>query len=198
MQELEQLFAPKLKKTGSLEGKFLVAAKDMEGSCFEKAIVYICAHDENGAVGVIVNQRIGSLNLKDAIKFDSEKIIKKYNKPFPVVFGGPVESSRFIILSMEKQSNKYPDKSITIHTDCDSFLSNYIHTNNDDKFIVAKGIAAWESNQLEQELEENAWLIADFNTDIVFSQRIKHKWDRIVKELGVRNFGNLVNYSGEA
>lgn len=187
-----------IKAFDSLEGRILVAVKSDDG-CFEKSLVYICAHDENGAIGIIINQRIGSLSLKDAIKFDTP-ISKKHEKAFPVVFGGPVESSRFVILSLSKEQKKRFDinKAITVHTDCDGYLSNYVSANSSDKFLVAKGIAAWDANQLEQEVADNSWLIADPNVDIIFSQRIKNKWDRMVKQLGVSDLSNLVNYSGEA
>jgi putative transcriptional regulator len=183
----------------SLEGRILVANKSLDGSCFEKALIYICAHDENGAIGVNVNHRIGSLSLKAAIKLE-KALPKKNEKLFPVVFGGPVESSRFVILSMNKEQKRNFDinHAITVHTDCDGYLTNYVSGKSSDKFLIAKGIAAWEPNQLEQEVAENSWLIVDPNIDIIFSQRIKNKWDRVIKQLGVRDLSNLVGYCGEA
>lgn len=201
MNDYDPLRLPTNSRFDSLEGRMLVAVKSMDGSVFEKAIVYICAHDENGAIGVIINHRIGSLSLKDAIKFDSSAAhSKKYDKPFPVVFGGPVESSRFLVLSLSKEQQKKfnLNKAITIHTDCDGFLNDYVSANSTDKFLIAKGIAAWDANQLEQEVAENSWLLADPSVDIIFSQKIKHKWNKVVKELGVSDFANLVGYSGEA
>jgi len=197
--EYSEFLTDENKAFTSLEGRILVAVKSLDGSCFEKSLIYICAHDENGAIGVIINHRIGSLSLKDAIKFD-DSVAKKYEKPFPVVFGGPVESSRFVILSLSKEQQERFDinRAITVHTDCDGYLSNYVSAKSKDKFLVAKGIAAWEANQLEQEVADNSWLIADPNVDIIFSQRIKNKWDRMVKQLGVSDLANLVNYSGEA
>lgn len=184
----------------SLEGKMLIASRLSDESCFGKSIIYLCAHDENGAIGVIVNNRIGSLNLKDAIKFDSHRY-KKYDKTFPVVFGGPVESSRFIILSLEKSKGTFSNimnNNITMHIDCDHFLNNYVSAKSDDKFLVAKGIAAWEASQLESEIAENSWIIAEADPDIIFSQRIKNKWDRMIKNIGVKDLSNLVSYTGDA
>jgi putative transcriptional regulator len=188
------------KEFESLEGKMLIASRLSDDTCFAKSVIYLYAHDENGAIGIIINQRIGSLNLKDAIKFDSYRY-KKYDKAFPVVFGGPVESSRFIILSLNKSKGTTSNivrNNIKLHIDCDNYLNTYISENSDDKFLVAKGVAVWESSQLESEIAENSWIVAEADADLIFSQRIKNKWDRVIKNIGVKDLSNLVSYTGEA
>ncbi len=193
------------KPWGSLEGRMLVASKSLDGSCFEKSLIYICAHDENGAIGVIINREMGSISLKEI--FESQRVEQKQgiparlNKRFPVLFGGPVETSRVIILSMNRDQEEHFTQwhSLTVHTDAENFLHDYVKGSHNNKFVVTQGLAAWDGDQLEHELSENAWLVMDLDDPkLIFSQRTKNKWKKAIEALGVRNFDNLVSYSGHA
>ncbi|MBA8666919.1 YqgE/AlgH family protein [Holosporaceae bacterium 'Namur'] len=183
----------------SLEGKLLVASKSLDGSCFERSLIYICAHDDKGALGIIINNKIGNFYIKDYVGNAYVKPALK-NKKVSIMFGGPIDQDRLIILSITKEQEKnfeyFP--AVTIYTECKQFLQDYASGNNKDKFLLAKGFAAWEPNQLEQEIEENSWLIAPANLDILFSQKVKNKWLKMVESLGVKSFLQLVNYTGNA
>jgi putative transcriptional regulator len=194
-----ELYNEELRPFESLEGKFLVASRSLDGSCFEKAIIYICAHDEKGAIGIIINNKIGSFYLKDYVKNMQIKSSLK-NKKIPVMFGGPVDQDKLIILTVSKKQEKNFDKiqSVTIYTESENFLYDCACGKTHDKFIAAKGIAAWDPYQLERELSQNSWLVAPANIDILFSQRLKNKWEKVVASIGVKNFSYLVNYSGTA
>lgn len=188
-----------LKPFESLEGKLLVASKSLDGSCFERSLIFICAHDDKGAIGVIINNKIGNFYIKDYI---DSTIIKPAlrSRKIPVMFGGPIEQDRLIILSITKEQERNFDKfqRVTLYTESNTFIQDYALGKIKSKFISVKGFAAWEPNQLEQEIEENSWLIAPATLDILFSQKIKNKWQKVVDSIGVKSFSHLVNYTGNA
>ena len=203
----------------SLEGKILVASPHINDQNFDQALIYVCMHDENGAVGVIINQRIGKIaevdlnnyikDFKNIIiqKSKSNKITEKMGdaksksaKHYPVLFGGPVYSDRIVILSLTKEQEKSfaEQQNLTLYTDMVTFVKEYAGGKNYKKILFAKGIAAWSPSQLEEEISESNWFVVPASLDLLFSQRAKSKWESIIKELGINNYSNLVNYSGQA
>ncbi len=196
--ELE-FFEEELMPFESLEGKLLVASQSLDGTYFEKSIIYLCAHDDKGALGIVINNKIGSFYIKDYISNTYVKPNLK-NRKIPIMFGGPIEPDRLIILSITKEQERNFDRlqSVTLYTESKEFLKDCASGKVKDKFIVAKGFAAWDPEQLEKEIEENSWLIAPANLDILFSQKIKNKWQKVVESIGVKNFLQLVNYTGNA
>ena len=186
----------------SLEGKMLVASPHMNDPFFEKSLVYICAHDDNGIIGIIVNQQIGMVSIVDMLKNSgNNKKPKAINKKYPVLFGGPVNSDLIVALSLTKtQEVSFSEhRRADMNADAGTFLQDVIHgKNKPSKLILAKGVSAWDADQLESEISENAWFVIDPSLQMLFSQRIKHKWDTVMKGLGVSNMNYLVHYSGNA
>ncbi|CAG7592892.1 hypothetical protein MHYMCMPSP_01199 [Hyalomma marginatum] len=202
----------------SLEGKILVASPYINDQNFEQSLVYICMHDENGAVGVIINQRIGRIaevDLNNYIK-DFQNLVVKKNKlttqqverlyspskrrNYPVLFGGPVYSDKIVVLSLTKEQEKSFAKNqhLTLYTDMVSFLKEYVSGKSHSKLLFAKGIAAWNPSQLEEEVSENNWFVVPASIDLLFSQRSKSKWEDLIKKFGIKKYHNLVGYSGTA
>ena len=204
----------------SLEGKILVASPHINDQNFEQSLIYVCMHDENGAVGVIINQRIGKIaevDLNNYIKDFQNLIIKRSKsnnkttdkldniknrntKNYPVLFGGPVYSDRIVVLSLTKEQEESfsEHQNLTLYTDMVTFLKEYVGGKNYRKILFAKGIAAWNPSQLEEEISENNWFVVPASVDLLFSQRSKSKWENIIKDLGINNYYNLVSYSGKA
>ena len=204
----------------SLEGKILVASPHINDQNFEQSLIYVCMHDENGAVGVIINQRIGKIaeiDLNNYIRDFQSIIVKKgksnikitdksgnikgkNTKNYPVLFGGPVYSDRIVVLSLTKEQEKSftERQNLTLYTDMVTFLKEYVGGKNYKKILFAKGIAAWNPAQLEEEISENNWFVVPASVDLLFSQRSKSKWESIIKNLGINNYYNLVGYSGKA
>lgn len=201
------------KKFFSLEGKVLVASPNLGDDNFERTLIYICIHDKNGAIGVILNQCIGNISETDLLqhihpmgkvdvaasnKIEHIKALKE--KKFPILFGGPLYTDKIVVLSMNKAQEKVfaQQQSLTLYTDVKLFLDEYITSKKPKKLLFAKGIAAWESNQLESELMENSWFVVPPSVDLLFSQKSKTKWNSVIKELGFHTLHNLVGYSGNA
>jgi len=190
------------------EGRILIATPALHGTRFEKAIIYVFAHDENGASGVIVNHEVGRLSSADILSanqeiggvashFKNEKC--KENSDYSVMDGGPVYEDSFLILSMDrKQEKEFKEcPRLTVLVDIKDFLLNAVNGKEKSKFLIFKGITAWEGGQLEREVSDNSWVVADVTKEILFSKRIKNKWNYVVKQIGLsNNFNNIVSYHG--
>ena len=186
----------------SLEGQMLVATPALDKSVFEKSLIYICAHDVAGAVGVIFNSVIDTITTEQILNLNGIKKSIPNNKEYPVFYGGPVDEDRAIVLRYQKPNDCSvdfdPKDFIDVQTNADLFLRDVALGKVKDKFIFAKGICGWAAGQLEEEVSQNVWIPSQPDTDLIFSQRIKKKWDKVVKQIGIGNFSNLVSYSGSA
>ncbi len=183
----------------SLEGKVLIASPHLEDPYFSRSIIYICAHDETGTVGVIVNHRLGMLTCKDLLIFkDKQNILE--GKKFPLLFGGPVNTDMLIALSMQDRRSikeARDEEDITIHMDVGKFFKDKIKKKIiTKKFLLIKGVTAWDSQQLEEEIADNCWFVLPATSDIVFAPRGKDKWPDLMKQLGIMKLYGLVSYSG--
>lgn len=187
-------------KFSSLEGKILIASPSLEDRFFEKSLIYIFMHDKNGALGVILNHKIGSVSNHELLSLFDKNLDTVKTQKLPLVFGGPVNTERIIALSIDKHKEKNCNlmKCIVLHTDIHNFVNNFIITNNKSKFLLVRGISAWESSQLEEEIEENSWFIMQPKIDLIFSHKIKNKWSFAIAELGIKDLKFISPYSGNA
>lgn len=184
----------------SLEGKLLVASPHLNDPYFNRSLVYICAHDTAGAIGIIVNQKIGMVSYADLL-FANERTAQRSlsKKKIPLMFGGPVNTDMLVALSLKKSDKKIAiNHKLVVHTDILDFFKNLSKkpSKAPAKFILAKGVTAWDTQQLEEELSENTWFVVNPSTDLIFSQKRGDKWGSVIKELGITNFRELVHYSG--
>ena len=194
MQHMKNKFA-------SLEGKILVASPRLEDRFFEKSLIYIFMHDENGALGVILNQVIGSVSNQELLKLLDKTIDRITDSKSPIVFGGPVNTEKIIALSINKEQEKNFShlQSITLHTDIQSFIKDCILKNTTSKFLLARGVSAWDSGQLEDEITQNTWFISNPNVDLIFSQQIEDKWSSVIESMGLlKNSAYIAPYTGNA
>jgi putative transcriptional regulator len=185
----------------SLEGKLLVASPHLDDPYFSRSLIYLCAHDEGGAIGIIVNQKIGMVSSKDLfIGMTDEAEIPK-SKKIPLMFGGPVNTDMLLILSKKKDDDKsLITQDFAVHTDIFSFLKDHqMKKDSIEKFILAKGVAAWDSEQLEEEVFANDWLVIEPSVKLVFSQKSGDTiWSNVIKSIGIAKSHGLVHYSGSA
>lgn len=200
INEMTRNFFEEDKQHESLEGKLLVASPHIEDPYFSKSIIYVCAHDESGAIGLIVNQKIGTVSSKDLFL----GVMKAHEMPksrnIPLMFGGPINTDMLLILSKKKDDEKsLITQSFTVHTDIIAFLQHQENKKNEmEKFILTKGVSAWDSQQLEEEVESNDWLVVEPTTDLVFPSGRMNTWKVIIKNIGIIKPHKLVHYSGSA
>ncbi len=171
----------------SLENHFLIAMPSLQDDFFKRSLTYICEHNEEGAMGIVINQPAG-MTLKELLALTKiEGEVDPKRGEHLVVAGGPVSQDRGFILHSPKpgySSSLSVNSSIMVTTSKD-ILEDLGNNKAPSQTIIALGYAGWSAGQLEQEIQDNAWLIVEADTDLLFDTPIHQKWDKAVRKLGV-------------
>jgi len=178
----------------SLAGHLLVASPQIQESCFARSVVYMCAHNETGAMGLIINYTIDSIGIGDV--FEQLDIISAVTaQDFPVHFGGPVESNRgFVLHSSEFSSNESLIESNGIAVTASiGILQQIGHGAGPQNGMLVLGYAGWSPGQLESEIESGSWMVVPASPKLVFSTDNDLKWNLAVATLGI----DIGHYSSE-
>ncbi len=171
---------------GYLTGQILIAMPGMSDNRFQRSVVYVCAHNEEGAMGLVVNKLIDSLTFDELLQQLGIENPQPGQK-IDVHFGGPVESGRgFVLHSAEYQqeSTLQVDEHIAMTATLD-ILRDIAAGEGPKQHLFALGYAGWGPGQLDSELQANGWLTADANETLVFSAALDDKWDAAIKALGI-------------
>ena len=170
-----------------LSGKLLIAMPGMSDPRFDRSVVYICAHSEDGAMGLIVNKPAPDLELSDLLGQLSLETPADM-APTQVFFGGPVEHGRGFVL----HSSDYGGSSSTLQVDerfgmtaTLDILEDMAQGKGPEHAILALGYAGWGPGQIESELQQNGWLTCEARPEIVFIHDNDAKWSAALGELGV-------------
>ena len=145
----------------SLTGHFLIAMPSLNDGVFNKAVTYICEHDESGSFGIIINQKT-SITLEQIASEIKIETGDQYNHNRPIFLGGPVDQGRGFILhrpSGEWKSTLKINDTVALTTSQD-ILKALVHNEGPKDCIVALGYAGWAAGQLDDEIANNVWLIA--------------------------------------
>lgn len=173
-----------------LTGKLLIAMPRMGDPRFHKAVIFVCTHDENGAMGLVINQvspRLVFKGLLEQLKITSDIEFDPVAFPdIPVMNGGPVEQVRGFLLHSSDfvQKDTVPvdgDYGVTGTIDA---LKAVVTGKRPDHMLFALGYAGWEPGQLEDELRQNVWLVVSPDTDLVFETPASEKWLMAIRKLG--------------
>ncbi|NMM40981.1 YqgE/AlgH family protein [Pseudoalteromonas arctica] len=183
----------------SLENHFLIAMPSMQDPFFKRAVAYICEHNEDGAMGLVINQPINITvgDLLDKIEIDNDKSTQAAS--VAVFAGGPVKTDRGFVLHSPKagySASQELSSEIMITTSKD-VLASLTTAQAPEQFIITLGYAGWEQGQLEQELLENSWLIIKADPDIIFNTPIEQRWEKAVATLGF-DISQLSSEAGHA
>ncbi|WP_261816007.1 YqgE/AlgH family protein [Vibrio gallicus] len=173
----------------NLTNHFLVAMPSMQDSLFERSVVYICEHNENGAMGIIINAPIDITvkSMLEKVEVCSDLPLTQDSLNQPVHNGGPVAEDRGFILHHPKdkyQSSIDMTETITMTTSKD-ILQVLGTTQEPEKYLVALGYAGWEAGQLESELADNSWLTTKADPEIIFTTPVQERWNSAVQSLGI-------------
>lgn len=170
-----------------LSGKLLIAMPGMGDPRFEQSVVFLCAHSDDGAMGLIVNKRAADLKLRDLLE---QLGIETGDRPIemPVHVGGPVEHGRGFVL----HSTDYASNASTLRVD-DGFgmtatldiLEDIARGTGPKSSILALGYAGWGPGQLEEEIKRNGWLTCDASHEIVFGTDDSKKWRQALAAIGI-------------
>ncbi|TDQ82419.1 putative transcriptional regulator [Dongia mobilis] len=179
---------------GFMTGQLLVAMPQMRDARFTRTVIYLCAHTDDGAMGLIVNRLVGALTFPDLL---SQLGIDGGNESehIRIRSGGPVETGRGFVL----HSTDYVDDAtlqvggeIGLTATLD-ILKDIAEGHGPRRALLALGYAGWGPGQLDAEMQANAWLNVPADEEIVFDDNLDNKWERSIGKLGV----NLTTLSGE-
>jgi len=170
-----------------LAGKLLIAMPGMGDTRFDKSVVFVCAHSEDGAMGLIVNRPASDIGFSDLLDQLSIELQSDAALP-PVHLGGPVEHGRGFVL----HSDDYDGNSATLAvpggfgmTATLDILEDIARGQGPRDCLLALGYAGWGPGQVESELQANAWLVADAAHRLVFARDNAGKWSGALAALGI-------------
>ena len=172
----------------SLQNHFLVAMPSLEDTFFERAVIYVCEHDEKGAMGLIINRPIGVEidDLLEQMDLASEMDNRPSEYDAQVLAGGPVSPDRGFVLHTSQKgwaNSLAVNDELMITTSRD--VLNAIGTDKaPTHFIVALGYAGWGKNQLEQEVADNTWLTIPASRELLFDVKHEDRWHQATRSLG--------------
>ena len=170
-------FVESARAAESLAGKLLVAAPSMPDPRFQETVIYMCVHDEGGALGLIVNRRMG-LVPGDAVVDQFELDAKPGPEEIPLHWGGPVDPGRgFVLHSSEYASDSTEAVSADIAFSIDSrILVDLVEGEGPDQALLVLGYAGWGAGQLESELKRDDWAVVAGDAAFVFSDDLEAMW----------------------
>lgn len=173
---------------GYLSGQMLIAMPAMRDPRFTRSVIYMCAHNDEGAMGLIVNRLVGSIKFADLLEeLDLEDAPVDASRFPPVHFGGPVETGRgFVLHSSDYLSDDSMqlDDALALTATVD-ILRDIAVGRGPKQALLALGYAGWGPGQLDGELIENAWLSVDSDPDLVFGSSLDDKWEQALAKLGI-------------
>ena len=170
-----------------LAGKLMVAMPAMGDERFARSVILICAHTDEGAMGLIINKPVPDFSFADLLgQLNIGR--RAQGRDIRVHFGGPVERGRGFVL----HSNDYAGGSATTQvqggfgmTATIDVLEALAKGNGPRHALLALGYAGWGPGQLEAEIARNDWLVADPAEDLVFSDLDSGKWAGALKGMGI-------------
>ena len=187
----------------SLSGQMLVAMPGIGDPRFERSVIYICSHSEDGAMGLIINRpadEIAFIDLLRQLKVVPEGRLAYFPekaREIHVIRGGPVETGRGFVLHSVNGLREFG----AVQVDAEVQLSANIEIlhaiargDGPDRAALALGYAGWTAGQLEAEIQNNGWLMCPPSMDILFDEYFETKYERALASIGV----DLAMLSGDA
>jgi putative transcriptional regulator len=191
---------------GFLDGQLLIAMPGILDDRFARSVIYVCAHSEEGAMGIIVNRPAERLDFpqllvqlkvigpEEAIRLPAE------TSSLPVLNGGPVDTSRGFVLHSNDfciDNSTLPiggGVSLTATTD---ILRAIASGSGPGRAVLALGYAGWAAGQLEAEIQQNGWLNCPADPSLIFDSALDSKYERAMRRAGI-DIGRLASGAGHA
>lgn len=183
-----------VEETRFLGGKILIAMPGMEDERFNRSLVYLCAHSEEGAMGVIINRPSDHPSFSDLLVQlqiipEAERIrLPDDVRAMRVHTGGPVETTRGFVLHSSDwhvdDATLAIDEQFSLTTTLE-VLKAIAEGRGPKRAMLALGYAGWSAGQLESEIQWNGWLHCPADPGLVFDPDLEHKYDRALKSLGI-------------
>jgi len=182
----------------NLTHHFLIAMPGMQEGIFAGTLTYVCEHNENGALGIVVNRPI-SLTLGEMFDQIGIPLHQPDLEKMPVHFGGPVQTERGFVLHDtpgDWQSTLRINDKLALTTSKD-ILEAMGEGRGPRKMIVTLGYAGWDQGQLEHEITENTWLTVPASEHILFDLAPEDRLPAAMALLGI-DYASLMEGAGHA
>ncbi len=172
---------------GSLAGNFLVAMPGMADQRFHRAVIYLCAHTPENAMGLIINKPLQDLRFVDVLENLNITASPSFCSMIHVHRGGPVETQRGFVL----HSSDYNRDGTLVLNDqialsaTTEILKSIANNTGPMSKLMALGYSGWGPGQLDEEIKRNAWLNVPADPDLLFASDFSNKWERALAKLGV-------------
>ena len=179
----------------SLTGQLLVAMPQMRDPRFTRSVIYMCAHNAEGAMGLVINRLVGSITFPDMLE-QLGIAAGEHGRQIKVHFGGPVDSGRGFVLHSDEYRHEgtvavVDGMALTATID---ILKDIAGGHGPRRCLLALGYAGWGAGQLDAEIQANGWLTVPADAELVFEGDLDGKWERALGKIGV----SRTQLSGEA
>jgi putative transcriptional regulator len=171
-----------------LTNQFLIAMPGMADETFAGTVVYLCEHNQKGALGLVINIKLKNLFEKVELSLDREELAEQ-----PVYFGGPVQTERGFVLheKLSPETGGAGPYSSTLSipgglemTTSKDVLEAMSEGGGPRRVLVTLGFSGWQAGQLEDEIGRNGWLTVDADPAVIFDTPIEQRYQRAVSLLG--------------
>lgn len=188
----------KLRLPTFFTGHLLVAMPQMEDPRFERSVIYLCAHNAEGAMGLVVNRLFEAITFPDLLEQLNIETGPK-TEQIRVHFGGPVESGRGFVLHSDDyvRDGTLKVRSGFALTATVDILKAIAAGEGPKRSLLALGYSGWGPGQLESEIAANGWLVVPADPTIVFEHDLEDKWQQALAATGV-SVASLSGVSGRA
>lgn len=171
----------------SLANHLLIAMPSMKDPNFQRAVIYLCEHHEQGSVGLIINR---PMQFPMSLVFEQLKIepIRVEQNHLPLMFGGPVQPERGFVIHKQAggwRSSLFLQDDVTVTTSNDIIRAIAIDEGPKD-VLVALGYTGWAEEQLEKEVMDNVWLVCPYKSEILYEVPFEKRWEYAGLTLGVK------------
>lgn len=178
-----------------LTNQFLIAMPALKDPNFHRTVTYLCAHNNEGAMGIVINRPL-ELNLGEVLDHMSIEVDNIQVNDMMVLQGGPVQRDRGFVI--HEPAGEW-DAVLTVGDDIGvatsrDILTAVAHGDGPKRAVVALGYAGWGAGQLEHEVLQNAWLSGPADSSIIFDLPYEERYESAARLLGV----DLDRLSGEA
>jgi putative transcriptional regulator len=174
----------------NLTNQFLIAMPGMADETFAGAVVYLCEHTENGALGLVINKPI-DIKLRNLFERVELTLDREDLAETPVYFGGPVQTERgFVLHERGPEGGAAYSSSLSIPgglemTTSKDVLEAMSTGAGPRRVLVTLGYAGWGAGQLEEELSRNGWLNVNAVPDVIFDTPVDQRYERALSLLGI-------------
>jgi len=169
----------------SVKNHFLIATEKMKDNRFEKTVIIMLKSDNDGAWGLVVNKRLGTMPIAlliDPSLSTSEERERLYKINIPIFWGGPVDVKKIFILHSTEYQNDTTRNYGNISVSQDyNILFDIAENKGPEKSLIIFGYSGWGSGQLEGEMERDHWILSDIDLNLIFDEDLNTKWNRAYK-----------------